>query len=143
MPEKLKSLDPAWASCHADLYEGGDPPHALTAVAAMDPAITATGPTPTTTTSASPKFTPSAPPMNTGYSRISDPSPAKGSGSQIAPASDVHASHASPAAFPSSSSKADSNTVPNPIVGSPPASKDADPPSLNNVDLKVGSKPAS
>lgn len=140
MPEKLRSLDPAWASCKSDYYEGVDPPHPLTAVVAMDPAMTttATGP-PSTTTPARPNSTPNAPPMNTGDPRISDPSPAKDGGSPIAPASDVHAS---PTAFPPPLNKPDSNIIPTPAMGRPPASKDANPPSLNNGDSEVESKPA-
>ena len=138
MPEKLKGLDPAWASCASDYYEGIDPPHPLTAAAAMDPAITAAGPPPIAPPAA-PHSTLNAPPVKTGIEGTPDPSPAKDSGSPTAPGSDIHASSA---VVLSSSHRDDLSTAPSTAVGGPPASTGVDPPSLVNGDPKVESKPA-
>lgn len=139
MPEKLKSLDPAWGPCQTDWYEGIDPPRALTAVAAMDPAITAAGPPPTQTP-ATPSSAPKAQPVNTSFQGLPDPSPIKDSSSSAASASK---SHASPAPVASLSDKSGSVTASSVAEIDPPASKGVEPPSPPNGDPKLKSNPAA
>ncbi len=49
MPSKLLHLDPAWAHCGFDEFQGIDPPKALTPQKAMDPATTHWDPAPVAT----------------------------------------------------------------------------------------------
>lgn len=104
IPSKVLALDPAWASCTADALGGFyDPPHPLTAVAALDPATgigydppstqPAPGPSPqpiTASKTAEASITAGVPPpVHDPPSGTPDPSTAKG-GDPAAPLSSAN-----------------------------------------------------
>lgn len=136
LPEKLRSLDPAWGPCQTDWYEGMDPPHALTAVAAMD---TAAG-LPPTQIPATPSSALKAQPVNTGSQGIPDPSLIKDGSSSAASASK---SYASPAPVASLSDKDGSIAASSVVEGDHPTSKGVEPPSPPTGDPKLKSNPAA
>ena len=72
-PSALTAIDPAWtALCHADPFQGNDPPIALQQQAALVPQTTKSTPGPSSVP-ASPESTPSAPATNTNSQRPADP----------------------------------------------------------------------
>ncbi len=68
-PPELLSLDPTWAGCSVDPFQGNDPPRALNPVAAMDPATTIVAVVP----SASPAIPSQAPPTLPLNTKPADP----------------------------------------------------------------------
>lgn len=137
LPEKLRSLDPAWARCVTDWYQGEDPPHPLTPVAMMDPGITTAGPS-ITQTLATPSSAPKGPPVNTGVGGAPGPSPEKDNGSST---SSTLEGHASAGAALSLSNTAVSTPTQLAVGGT--SLKGSGPPAPPDGDPKVESKPAA
>ncbi|KAI9819732.1 MAG: hypothetical protein M1832_003966 [Thelocarpon impressellum] len=105
-PTKLKEIDPAWKSCSANLWQGLDPPIALTRqagmtsplkvlipVAALDPATTSAAPAMQGTLAATPNSFPELPAQQTSLPQTTsvrtlakgDSSGAPGAGPAVAP----------------------------------------------------------
>ncbi|KAK1248901.1 hypothetical protein MKX08_007121 [Trichoderma sp. CBMAI-0020] len=122
IPDRVRSLDPAWASCIRDGFGGFyDPPSALSSVTALIPT---SAPPPTTTTAASPPrtsntqptSTPPPPPPKTSSSAT--PPPPSSSSIAPPPPPPSSSSNAPPPPPPSSSSQGTGGSS----AGNPPAS---------------------
>ncbi|KAL7899846.1 hypothetical protein HDV63DRAFT_403074 [Trichoderma sp. SZMC 28014] len=134
IPDRVRSLDPAWASCISDAFGGFyDPPSALSSVTALvatsaPPATTTTAASPPRTSNTQPTSTPPPPPPKTSSSAAPPPPPP--SSSSNAPPPPSSSSNAPPPPPPSSSSNAPPPPPPSSSsqgaggssAGSPPAS---------------------
>ncbi|KAL6890400.1 hypothetical protein GGI43DRAFT_387603 [Trichoderma evansii] len=112
IPDRVRSLDPAWASCISDGFGGFyDPPSALSSVTALVPPTTT--PPPATTTAATPPRTTNSPPTST-------PPPPPPSSTSTPPPPPSSTSTPPPPPPPSSTS--------NPPPPPPPPSSSSNPP---------------